>query len=73
MEAKRLERRGMAMILLCTLMWSISGVLIKSVPWNPLAIAGGRSLIAGTVMALYMRATGVRFVLHRRPCWARWP
>lgn len=66
MEEKRLERRGMAMILLCTLMWSISGVLIKSVPWNPLAIAGGRSLIAGTVMALYMRATGVRFVLHRR-------
>lgn len=59
------ERRGMALLFLCTLLWSISGVLIKQVPWNAAVIAGFRSLIAGGVMALYMRVTGIRFRLDQ--------
>lgn len=55
------KTRGMALLLLCTLMWSISGLLIKQIPWNAAVIAGFRSLLAGGVMALYIRVSGLRF------------
>lgn len=55
------KTRGMVMLLLCTLMWSISGLLIKQIPWNAAVIAGFRSLLAGGVMALYIRISGLRF------------
>jgi len=40
--------RTIAVFLLAAtaLLWSFGGVLIKWIPWNPLAIAGARSLIA---------------------------
>ena len=34
--------------------WSLGGVLIKSVDWNPIAIAGSRSFIAVLVIAALM-------------------
>jgi drug/metabolite transporter (DMT)-like permease len=36
-------------------LWSISGLLIKIIDWNPIAIAGSRSLIASAVIFLYLR------------------
>ncbi len=65
MDAKRNERRGMVLILFCTLLWSISGVMIKWIPWPAPAIAGVRSLLAGCVMAAYMRAAKIAFRLDR--------
>jgi len=43
--------------------WSLGGLLIKAVPWSPLAVAGGRGLIA----ALFLIATnrGLRFHFSR--------
>lgn len=64
-EAKIQERRGMLLILTCTLMWSISGILIKSIPWNAAVIAGFRSLVAGAVMALYIRLSGLAFRIDK--------
>jgi drug/metabolite transporter (DMT)-like permease len=41
---------------ICTaLLWSIGGFLIKSVNWNPVAIAGARSGIAALIMVAYRR------------------
>src|SRR5690348_11477668 len=40
------------LLLLCALCWSLGGVLIKSIDWSPMAIAGGRSAIAIPVMLL---------------------
>ncbi len=37
------------------LLWSLGGLFIKSVAWNPIAIAGMRSAIAAFVMFLYKR------------------
>ncbi len=37
-------------LLLAALLWSLGGVLIKSIDWHPMAIAGGRSVIAIPVM-----------------------
>jgi len=40
------------LLLLTALCWSLGGVLIKSIDWPPMAIAGGRSAIAIPVMRL---------------------
>ncbi len=63
---KATETRSMLMLLLCTLMWSISGLLIRYCVWSPVVTAGGRSLIAGTVTFLYLRLSGHRFTVSRR-------
>jgi drug/metabolite transporter (DMT)-like permease len=34
------------LLLLAAVLWSLGGVLIKSIDWHPMAIAGGRSAIA---------------------------
>ena len=48
--------RSVLLVLLASVLWSTGGLLIKSVEWNPLAIAGGRSAIAAlTVYALMPR------------------
>jgi drug/metabolite transporter (DMT)-like permease len=37
---------GQGAVLLCAVLWSTGGLLIKLVDWHPVLIAGGRSLIA---------------------------
>jgi len=44
--------------------WSLAGLLIKSVDWPPLAVAGGRGLIAAGFLAVTNRA--LRFHLSRQ-------
>ncbi len=39
--------KGILAIVGCACLWSIGGLFIKLIPWNPLVIAGARSLIAG--------------------------
>jgi len=64
------QRRSMFMMFLVTLMWSTSGLLIKFLPWNPMVIAGCRSLIAGLVMFFYIRLSGHKVVANKTsvPC-----
>jgi len=52
-DAKR--KRALLLLLATAILWSTGGLLIKSVDWNPLAIAGMRSAIAGVVILLYLR------------------
>jgi drug/metabolite transporter (DMT)-like permease len=42
-------------------LWSIAGLCIKAVDWNPLAIAGGRSLIASILILAYLRKPNLHF------------
>lgn len=44
--------RAVGQLLLAALCWSLGGLLIKSVDWPPLAVAGGRGLIAAVFLAL---------------------
>jgi drug/metabolite transporter (DMT)-like permease len=53
-------------ILLCAALWSIAGVFMKGIPWSGFAIASVRSLLAGAVMGVYMRARRLRFTASRR-------
>jgi drug/metabolite transporter (DMT)-like permease len=49
-------------LLLCALLWSSGGVLIKSVAWNPCAIAGMRGLFAGIAMMILLRHVPVLLI-----------
>lgn len=42
-------------LIICAALWSTSGIFIKSIAWNPLAIAGLRSLLGGIVILIYLR------------------
>jgi drug/metabolite transporter (DMT)-like permease len=46
--------RPVLLLLAAAVLWSLGGVLIKSIDLNPVTIAGGRSLIASLVMSLVM-------------------
>ncbi len=55
--------RAVGLLVLAALCWSLGGLLIKAVSWPPLAVAGGRGIIA----ALFLTATnrGLRFRFSR--------
>ncbi len=63
------HRTAMLLLLITAVLWSLGGVLIKSVHWHPLAIAGSRAGIAAMVIYLYMV-----FVEKRQPHfhWSRY-
>ena len=60
------ENKAILEMLACAALWSIAGIFIKLIPWNAFAVASMRSLVAGTVIALYMAAKRYRFRLTRR-------
>jgi drug/metabolite transporter (DMT)-like permease len=49
--------RGPASVLAASLCFSTGGLLMKMVPWNPLAINGVRNVIAAAVIGLYILIT----------------
>src|SRR4051812_13779668 len=44
---------GPVLLIAAAVLWSFSGVLVKSMTWHPMAIAGTRSAIAIPVMLLF--------------------
>lgn len=52
-------------LVMASVLWSLGGLLIKLIDWNPLAIAGGRSAIAAIVMMLYIRKPTVTFTKNK--------
>ena len=50
-----LHRRALLLLLITAVLWSLGGVLIKWVNWNPVAIAGARSLIGATLIWIAFR------------------
>ncbi|NLI55197.1 MAG: DMT family transporter [Clostridiales bacterium] len=57
--------KGTIAMIATALLWSIGGIFIKLVPWNPLAIAGLRGVLGGLVMYAYLRVRGIRPVFNR--------
>ncbi len=47
--------RAILFLVLAALLWSSGGLFIKSVDWNPIAIAGLRSFIAAVVLWAFLR------------------
>jgi drug/metabolite transporter (DMT)-like permease len=46
---------GVAAMALCALLWSLAGLFIKFIDWNPFAIACGRSAIAALFIWIWVR------------------
>ncbi len=60
------KKKAILEILLCSVLWSIAGILMKQIPWSGFAIAGCRSLLAGAVVAAFMAARRIRPAVNRR-------
>jgi len=52
---KRYKLAGALAMVGTASLWSIAGILIKLIDWNPFAIAGMRSFIASIVILIYIR------------------
>jgi drug/metabolite transporter (DMT)-like permease len=61
MARPSVHTRSALFLLLTAALWSSSGLLIKLLSWEPLAILGGRSIVAGIVILLYLRRVDLRF------------
>uniref|UniRef100_UPI0040490759 DMT family transporter n=1 Tax=Cephaloticoccus sp. TaxID=1985742 RepID=UPI0040490759 len=57
------HRSAVGQLVLAALCWSLGGLLIKAIDWPPLAIAGGRGLIAALFLVLTNRR--LRFTFSR--------
>jgi len=47
--------KGLLAAFIASVLWSTGGVLIKYVDWNPMALAGMRSLISSLVILMYIK------------------
>lgn len=53
--------RSILFLVIAALLWSIGGLLIKSIKWNAVAIAGMRSLIAASLMLTVIKKPSLKF------------
>jgi drug/metabolite transporter (DMT)-like permease len=53
--------RALLFVVMAACLWSMGGVLIKVIPWSPLAIVCARSLIASVVLFLFLPRKTFRF------------
>lgn len=56
---------GILQMVICSVLWSISGVFIGWLDMNGFVIAGGRSLFAALTVIVYMAATKQKFILSK--------
>jgi drug/metabolite transporter (DMT)-like permease len=49
------HRSAVLMLLACSILWSLGGVMIKAVDWHPMATAGARSALAAVVIFAWLR------------------
>ena len=59
--------RGIILLIMTALLWSLGGLLIKLINWNPMAIAGTRSGIAALMIFLYLRRP--KFTWNKYQLW----
>ncbi|MFZ5572465.1 MAG: DMT family transporter [Thermodesulfobacteriota bacterium] len=55
------KKAGVLAMAATAFLWSIAGLFIKIIDWNPIAIAGMRSLIASMVILGYLRRPHIHF------------
>ncbi len=59
------KKRAILYMVLCAFLWSTAGIFLKLLPWNPMAIAGIRSLISASVYFIFMRSQKISFVITK--------
>ena len=66
MENKR--NTAIKYMIIASVLWSIAGVFIKLIDWNPMAIAGARSGIATIVMMVYLKKFKIKITKSKLIC-----
>ncbi|MBK9926734.1 MAG: DMT family transporter [Anaerolineales bacterium] len=61
MDSLSERRKALLFLVITAVLWSTSGVLVKTLDWQPLAILSARSLFASVVFLVYMRRLPTRF------------
>lgn len=54
-SSRKIHAIALTQLVATALLWSLGGLLIKMVSWNPMAISGGRSLIAALIMLIILK------------------
>ena len=62
-ESNAQHYRGVGLALAAGVLWSLGGLLIKWVEWNPLAISGARSAIAAVILLVVLRQPRITWSL----------
>ena len=62
---KKQQNIGILQMVICAMLWSLGGLLIKYVNMNPFVIAGGRSLFSAITVAIYMLLTKQKLIFSR--------
>jgi drug/metabolite transporter (DMT)-like permease len=58
------HRKSIIFIVIAAVLWSTSGVMIKIISWQPIAILAGRSIFSSVVFLVYLRRVPTK--------WTRW-
>lgn len=59
------QQKGTLFVFIASVLYSLGGLCIKVIPWNGLAINGGRTAIALVVMGIYFWKSGHRLRFNR--------
>jgi drug/metabolite transporter (DMT)-like permease len=54
-RSKDERHKAIVLLIITAMLWSSGGLLIKSVAWNPIAIAGARSAVTALLLLAYVR------------------
>ena len=58
-------RQGTLCVVAASLLFSLGGLGIKLIPWQPLSVNGARNLISIVMIAFYMKKTGHKLIVNK--------
>ena len=59
------KEKGLLLVLLGAIAFSLGGVFIKFIPWSPMAINGGRCIFSSLVIFAFMKLSGHEFKFNK--------
>ncbi|MBQ6334506.1 MAG: DMT family transporter [Erysipelotrichaceae bacterium] len=59
------KNSGLVYVLLGAIAFSLGGVFVKLIPWEPLAINGGRCIFSSLIIYAYIRISGHKLVFNK--------
>ena len=60
------KRKGELMMVACGVLWSMSGITMKYINWNPLLIVGGRGVFSAIIIFMSMRMSGYKLKVSKK-------
>ena len=60
------KRKGELMMVVCAVLWSMSGITMKYINWSPLLIVGGRGVFSALIIFTSMKMSGYKLKATRK-------